>query len=114
MKELSVAVRGAGPVRVITLTGFLDAHNSTELAGALDEALKAKQYRVVLDLAALQYMGSAGIEAIISRLGRFREAQGDIRLAAPAVKVVKVFDLLGLTSILSLHADAGAAIAAYN
>ena len=113
MKELAVAVRSAGSVRVITLTGFLDAHNSAELAGALDDALKAKQLRVVLDLSALQYMGSAGIEAIISRLGRFREGQGDIRLAAPADKVVKVFDLLGLTSILSLHQDAAAAIAAY-
>ena len=96
MKELSVAVRSAGAVRVITLTGFLDAHNSAELAGALDEALKTKQFRVVLDLSSLQYMGSAGIEAIISRLGRFREGQGDIRLAAPAVKVVKALRLTGL------------------
>lgn len=113
MKELSLSARTEGSVRVISLTGFLDAHNSRELSGRLDEALKDKAFRVVLDMAGLTYMGSAGIEAIISRVGRFRDQGGDIRLAAPAPKVVKVFDLLGLTGILSLDSDASAAVKAY-
>lgn len=103
MKELSVVVRSDGAIRVIELNGFLDAHNSQELCVALDDSLKAKAGRVILDLKGLQYMGSAGIEAIISRLGRFRDQQGDIRLAAAAPKVIKVFELLGLAGIISFH-----------
>jgi anti-anti-sigma factor len=109
MKELSVAVRDDGPVRVIELNGFLDAHNSLDLCQALDAALQAKRYRV-----ALQYMGSAGIEAIISRLGRYRDQKGDIRLAAAAPKVIKVFELLGLAGIISFHASAKEAVAAFS
>ena len=114
MKELSVAIRDDGPVRVIELTGFLDAHNSQELCLALDAALAAKIFKVALDLKGLQYMGSAGIEAIISRLGRYRDQKGDIRLAAAAPKVVKVFELLGLAGIISFHASAKEAVAAFS
>jgi anti-anti-sigma factor len=57
-----------------------------ELCQALDATLRAKRYQAALDLKGLQYMGSAGIEAIISRLGRFRDQQGDIRLAAARPK----------------------------
>ena len=114
MKELTVAVRDAGPVRVIELHGFLDAHNSQELCNKLDEALAGGAMRVVLDLKGLHYMGSAGIEAIISRLGRFRDRKGDIRLAAAAPKVLKVFELLGLASIISFHPAAAEAAAAFS
>ena len=114
MKELSVAIRDDGAVRVIELTGFLDAHNSQELCLALDAALSAKLYRVALDLQGLQYMGSAGIEAIISRLGRYRDQKGDIRLAAAAPKVIKVFELLGLAGIISFHPSAKEAVAAFS
>lgn len=113
MKELAIAVRDHGAVRVIELAGFLDAHNAADLSDKLDEALRDKALRVVLDMAALNYMGSAGIEAIISRLGRFRDQGGDLRLAAPAAKVVKVFDLLGLTTVLNIHASTPEAVAAY-
>lgn len=113
MKELALAVRDQGAVRIIELAGFLDAHNSADLAASLDAALKAGVVRVVLDMKALQYMGSAGIEALISRLGRFRDKGGDLRLAAPAAKVVKVFDLLGLTSVLNIHPSAAEALAAF-
>jgi anti-anti-sigma factor len=114
MKELSVAQRDEGPVRVIELTGFLDAHNSLELCQALDATLKAKRYHAALDLKGLQYMGSAGIEAIISRLGRFRDQQGDIRLAAAAPKVIKVFELLGLAGIINFHPSVKEAVAAFS
>ena len=64
MKSFEVATRalgGAEGVKVIALSGYLDAHTVGDFDKHTDELIAAGTSKLVLDLQGLNYISSAGI-----------------------------------------------------
>ncbi|MFH1022935.1 MAG: STAS domain-containing protein [Planctomycetota bacterium] len=92
----------SGGVTLIKTRGFLDAHTFEQLEDALNKQFEQGRYRIVVDLAELQYISSAGAGVFIGTVGRAQENSGNIVLLNPPPNVKEVFDLLGLTQLFSV------------
>jgi len=114
MTNLEIRAEEVGPATVIRLKGFLDAHNHGLLREAVKEHVQKGHTRLVLDFSELTYIGSSGIEVILSNIQPLRDAGGDIVLAAMPPKIYKVFDLLGLPSFFTITQSVDQAVQAFH
>ena len=72
-----------GPGAVVHIEGRLDAEWAGNLAGALDELLRAGVRSVVADLSRVSYVSSAGARALITSVQEFTALRGDLLVASP-------------------------------
>lgn len=112
MPELTIQqeLKGEG-VCVLTLGGFLDAHTFEELDEAIGELFDDGVFKIIADLAGVEYISSAGAGVFIGSLATAQESGGDILLVNPTPNVQEVFDLLGLTQIFRIVPDEATAMA---
>lgn len=103
MEKLIISEERTGsarPVSVLTLRGTIETTNASGLEETLSRIVDERCYRIVVDLAGVTYISSAGWGIFISEIKRIRRNGGDIKLAAMAPEVREVFDLLEFGNIL--------------
>lgn len=111
--DFDLTVSQTGTVHIIRIRGHVDAHTAPRLEEAIGTMLDEDIHQVVLDLADLTYISSAGLGVLTGTLGTFRERGGDLKLARTPDKVYRILDLLGFTRLLALFDDTDEAIAAF-
>jgi anti-sigma B factor antagonist len=94
-----------GNVQVLTLSGYLDGHTFVELEKSLDRSIKSGLHRLVIDLAELTYIASAGVGVFINAQHQVRKFGGSLQLVNPAPSVREVFGILGLEAIFTIHSS---------
>ena len=99
---------GDGTV-VVALYGELDVADAPAVADAL-VAVVAGGPRVVVDLAALDFIDSSGVAALAYARRHARQAGGDLLLAAPRQQVLKVLDIIRLVDDFCVHATVAEAV----
>ncbi len=89
--------------RGITVLEFptrFDSENGERLGEAFARLDETEVYGVVLDCSALTYINTVGLTGIAAHLKRLR-----IHLVAVPPAIARVFDIVGLTMFLNLHAN---------
>ncbi len=95
------------------MSGRIDSSNAPELEAALSDVIQGGRYNMVLELSGIEYMSSAGLRAIVGAYRECRNHAGDVRIANPSERMREVFDLAGLTAIISIYDDATAAVGSF-
>src|SRR3954463_3473654 len=116
MKGIDVYVEEAPQnrgVSILRVSGYVDTTTSPDLERRLQALLREKRYHVVVDLARVEYISSAGWGIFISEIREIREHSGDLKLAGMAPDVREVFDLLEFENILQSYSDADLAVASF-
>jgi anti-sigma B factor antagonist len=116
MKGIDVYVEEAPlnrGVSILRVSGYVDTTTSPDLERRLQALLREKRYHVVVDLARVEYISSAGWGIFISEIREIREHGGDLKLAGMAPDVREVFDLLEFENILQSYSDAELAVASF-
>lgn len=113
MRTLDHTVRTQGAATVVEVSGTVDAVTAPRFAEALQDEVAAGRTQVVVDLADVAYISSAGLRAVLAALKAARAAGGDLRLARAGAPVAQVFDLAGFGSILRSFDDVDAAVASF-
>jgi anti-sigma B factor antagonist len=116
MKGIDVYVEEAPQnrgVSILRVSGYVDTTTSPDLERRLQALLREKRYHVVVDLARVEYISSAGWGIFISEIREIREHGGDLKLAGMAPDVREVFDLLEFENILQSYSDAELAVASF-
>lgn len=109
MSGFEVSRKDIDKISVIYLKGYLDAHTAPNFEQALQTLVDENRVYIVVNLAELSYISSAGLGVFMGFIEDIRNKGGDIKLAALTEKVFRVFDLLGfpvLYDILESEADA--------
>jgi anti-anti-sigma factor len=101
-------------VSVISITGSVDALTAGEVSAFLTGQIRDGQARIVMDLAQVDFMSSAGLRAILAALKESRQEGGDLRLAAAQPGVDKVLHLSGFTTILKAYPTVEEAIKSFS
>lgn len=99
-------------VGVLTVSGQIDAYSAPEIEKALT-AIINEQGRVVVDLAAVDYVSSAGLRVMLAGLKQARglkDQAGDLRVAGLQPQVKEVFDIAGFTPLFKLYDEVAAAV----
>lgn len=101
---------GPGDWAVVVLAGEVDLGLVPEVREALDALLAENRTRIVLDLALVSFMDSAGIGVLVYGMRR-AEARpgGGLRIAAAGPQVSKLLELTGLSEVIPGYADRKAA-----
>jgi anti-sigma B factor antagonist len=116
MKGIDVYVEEAPQnrgVSILRVSGYVDTTTSPELERRLQALLREKRYHIVVDLARVEYISSAGWGIFISEIREIREKSGDLKLAGMIPDVREVFDLLEFENILQAYSDAELAAASF-
>lgn len=100
-------------VSVLSVQGYVDTTTSAELEESLKRLLKKGRYNIVIDLAGVNYISSAGWGIFISEIKSIRENGGDLKLAAMVPDVYEVFELLEFQTILESYDSVEEAVAAF-
>ncbi len=110
MAEFNVNLRGVGPVSVIDVKGYLDAHTAPELENVFNKLLDEKQYQVVVNFNDLKYISSAGLGVFMAYVETMRENKGDIKFSNMKENVYNIFDLLGFPILYEFFKEENEAI----
>ena len=82
------------PFQRLSLGGHLDTTTAPELEKRLDAVLATKPLALVFDLAALEYISSAGLRAIFRAQKVMHGANGEVLVVNMQPAVQKVFDIV--------------------
>jgi anti-sigma B factor antagonist len=110
MKDFRIDREARGDVQLVRLTGSLDMYSFPRLETQLSTLFQQGQYRVVLDCRDLDYIGSAGLGALIGFAKQAREHGGDVKLLNVPERIYKIIELLGFTKVLQVHGAEEAAV----
>lgn len=100
---MSMHVDTTGTVAVVAPEGRLDAIAAPALRRAVEDAIGQGRARVVVDLAAVSFVDSSGLGALIGALKSARTAGGDLRIASAGEQVRTVLRLTNLDRVLRNH-----------
>ena len=97
---MNISESKQGNVTILKIEGKLDAMSSPELDKHLASMVESGTRQIVLDLAGLEYVSSAGLRVFLSAAKHLKQAQGKLALANLCAQVQQIFDIAGFESIL--------------
>jgi anti-sigma B factor antagonist len=106
-------------VDLLAIEGRMDAASAPQLKQQIDSLFDQGRYRLVLDLAGLEYIASPGLRVLIEARKRARDWKltdlegGDVRIANLPPRIKEVFDLTGFTSLFEIYNDTLEAVGSF-
>ncbi len=109
--QLKIVSRMEGAdVAVLALAGEVDVANATQVREAGLKLISDGVKRLVIDLSETEYMDTSGLGTLVGLQKRIKESGGEILLAALQPRVMRPFEITGLTSVFKLYDDVGSAV----
>jgi anti-sigma B factor antagonist len=100
----------AGPV--IAVSGEIDVATAPQLRESLHRVIAQGETTVVLDLLEVTFLDSTALGVLVGALKRCRELGGDLYVVVADPRIMKIFEITGLTNVFTIAdsvAPAGAA-----
>jgi anti-anti-sigma factor len=108
---LSVVRERDDDMLILAVTGRLGTVSSGTLVDALSQEIRAGHLRLLVDLAGVDYVSSAGLGALQDIAQRLHESGGELILCALSEPVRLVFDLAGLLPAFAIEPSRAAGLA---
>lgn len=110
---MDIIEREQNGVHIFVVQGRVDTQGAVDLDLALQAAVAAGKHQMVLDMAGVRYISSAGLRTLADVLTKNRENGGDLKLATLPDKIMRVFKIIGFHNFFSIYDTVEAALAAY-
>jgi anti-sigma B factor antagonist len=111
MATAGLSTREYGGHVVVALDGELDIADAASVTAVL-AAAAAGNPRIIVDLAALEFIDCCALGMLGRVRAQARQAGGDLLLAAPRGPVQRILALTGLIGVFSVHASVKQAVQA--
>lgn len=92
-------------ITTIELGGELELHNAHILREELNQLCAGERPGVVVDLSQLSFMDSTGIGVLVNGFKAARSHSGALALVCPSQRLMRLFEIAGLTSALVIFGD---------
>jgi anti-sigma B factor antagonist len=89
---------------VVGVSGRADAESADDLENALRDALRQHR-KVAADLAALDYISSAGLRAVLQAARAAQTGSAEFAVCSPSAPVKRVFAMSGMHHFLRVHEE---------
>jgi anti-sigma B factor antagonist len=110
--QLGLEVGEHGGVAVVTVRGEIDLGSAHRVRDAVLELLHDGHRRLVLDLAAVEFLDSVGLGMLVASLKRTRALGGELALVVTRERVRRPFEVAGVLAAFGVHPTVAAAVAA--
>lgn len=99
--DVTVVAGGRPDADLLILTGELDLATTTVLEEKVEALLAADRVRLVVDLSALTFCDSVGLNGLVRAKNRCEERGGWLRVAGTRGQVAHVLSISGLLEALA-------------
>ncbi|TMM18749.1 MAG: STAS domain-containing protein [Actinobacteria bacterium] len=110
--DLGFEVDQRGDYTVLAVRGEVDVYTAPRLRERLIELVSQGSHQVVVDLEGVDFLDSTGLGVLVGGLKRLRSHDGDMILVCTQPRILKVFEITGLTKVFSIHDSVESATAA--
>jgi anti-anti-sigma factor len=100
---LSVEIARDGDRATVTTEGEIEFATAPRLRSALLDLAQEGVSRVVLDLAEVSFLDSAGISLLIQAKKRLTSSGSDLVLRTPPANIRRVLDISGVTELFEIE-----------
>jgi len=111
--SLNITIEEMHRVNLLVVSGRVDSNTSPKLSEQLTSQIDSGAMNLLIDLAEVDYMSSAGLRELVSALKRVKKDGGDLRLVSPSPRVKEVLDLAGLTTLFEIYDDRVKAVGSF-
>jgi bifunctional UDP-N-acetylglucosamine pyrophosphorylase/glucosamine-1-phosphate N-acetyltransferase len=110
-----ITVREVGPVTVFSVSGRITLGDpATQLGQKIRQALEGGRRQLVVNLADVVYIDSAGMGTLVDATMAARKSGGQLKLASIPRKVRDLLEATNLFRVLEVHPDEAAALASFS
>jgi anti-sigma B factor antagonist len=109
--DLRVDVSRRGRWSVVEVGGEVDVATAPRLREKLISLVNDGRYHIVVDLGAVDFIDSTGLGVLISGLKRVRTHDGELVLVCTEARILKVFEITGLTKVFPVYGSVDDAVA---
>jgi len=110
--DLSVTNREHGGRMVVDLTGEIDVHTAPLLRESVSNLLSAGHHHLVVDMERVDFLDSTGLGVLVGGLKRVRVHDGSLHLVCTQEKILKIFEITGLSKVFPIYPTVDEAVAA--
>ncbi len=100
------------PYTVLAVTGEIDVYSAPRLREKLVELVSQGHRQIVVDLEGVDFLDSTGLGVLVGGLKRLRSHDGDLTLVCTQARILKVFEITGLTTVFRISASVDEAMQA--
>ena len=105
MDDLSISCTSRGAITVLHVGGEVDFYSAPRLGGALDEEIGTGHTRLVVDLQAVSFIDSSGLNVLVEGLRSVRPDNGSLGLVCSSERILKVFNSTGLDKLFAISSS---------
>jgi len=87
---------------VIAVSGEIDVATAPQLRECLHRVIAQGESTIVLDLLEVTFLDSTALGVLVGGLKRCRELGGDLHIVVADPRIVKIFEITGLTNVFTI------------
>ncbi len=101
-QHFQIVERTERGVSIIAVTGEIDVATAPQLQENLHALIAQGRTALVLDLLGVTFLDSTALGVLVGALKRCREQGGDLQLVVSEPRIVKIFEITGLTTVFPI------------
>jgi len=91
-----------GEIPIITVFGEIDVATAPQLRDCLHRVIAQSHATVVVDLLAVTFLDSTALGVLVGALKRCREFGGELHVVVTDPRIIKIFEITGLTKVFRI------------
>jgi len=108
--NLDLETSAHGNTSVISLRGEIDVYTAPRLRQALIDLVSGGATDIVVDMDKVDFLDSTGLGVLVGGLKRVKSNDGDLRLVVTQDRIMKIFDITGLSKVFPMYDSLDAAL----
>ncbi len=109
--DLTLTTREADGKTIVSVGGEIDVYTAPKLRDKITELVADGQYRIVIDMAGVEFLDSTGLGVLVGGLKKVRAHDGTLELVCNQDRLLKIFKITGLAKVFAIHGSAESALA---
>ena len=101
-QEFHIEERHDGALPVVAVSGEIDVATAPQLRESLHHVIAEGDSTVALDLLSVTFLDSTALGVLVGALKRCRELGGDLQLVVADPRILKIFEITGLTNVFTI------------
>ncbi len=100
---MTIDIRQEAGHLIVRLAGSVQSLDAEELDARVDALLSGAARHIIFDLSALEFIGSAGLAALLRIHRALKDREGSIRLVSPRPLIAELLDLTRVSKLIPVH-----------
>ena len=108
--DLDLETSTQGDATVVSLRGEIDVYTAPRLRQTLIDLISEGATDIVVDMSGVDFLDSTGLGVLVGGLKRVKAKEGSLKLVVTQEKILKIFDITGLTKVFPIHSSVDEAV----